>query len=129
MSVLRRFPRWLQVLLLGVDLVASLVVLVHWWAASYPNLIAAWFQFSAVAALAVPLGAWLGRKLDQRQEHIARRTAEHTAAHLTEHHDMTRTHVTKQLAAHAATQGERLAVISDQIAAINQRLDQQGGDS
>lgn len=125
MSVLGRFPRWLRWLLLGLNLGASLAVLVHWWLQVWPNLEASWVLGAAVAAVAVPFGAWLGRKLDQRQEHIAQRTATHTAAHLTEHHEQTRTHVTEQLAQHAAAQQERFDVLTNQVAALHARLDQQ----
>lgn len=127
MSVIGRFPRWLRILLLGADLLASVAVLIHWWAASYPNLIAAWFQFAAVAALAVPFGAWAGRRLDERQEHVARRAAEHTAQHLAEHHEVTRAHLDERITAVAQTHADTLAAISDQVAALHARLDQQGG--
>jgi len=126
-SVLGRFPRWLRWLLLGANLVAALTILVNWWLAIWPNLAASWEIASAVAALAAPAATWVTRKLDAHAEHAARRAAQHTAAHLTEHHETTRAHVTEQLAAHAAVQGERMQVISDQLAALNQRLDQQQG--
>lgn len=127
MSVLHRFPRWLRVVLLGLNLAASLAVLVHWWLQVWPNLEASWVLGAAAAAIALPAGAWLGRKLDQRQEHIAARAAEHAAQHMTEHHETTRAQVREQFAAHAAAQNDRLAVITDQIAALHARLDQQGG--
>ncbi|HZP55023.1 hypothetical protein [Actinocrinis sp.] len=127
LTVLSRFPRWLRRLLLGANLAAALAILVNWWLAIWPNLAASWEVASAGVAVAVPVRTWLGRKIPQWQEHIARRAAEHTAAHMTEHHETTRAHVTEQLAAHAAAQGERMQVISDQIAALNQRLDQQQG--
>ena len=114
MSVLGRFPRWLRVLLLGIDLAAAAGVLAAFWSASYPNLIAAWFQFAAVAALAVPFGAWAQRRLDERQEHMARRAAEHTTAHLVQHHETTREHI---------------AALSDQVAALHAKIDQQQGGS
>lgn len=130
MSVLGRFPRWLRWLLLGLNLAASVATLVANWLSTYPNLIASWVVAAAVAAVAIPFGAWLGRKLDQRQAHIAQQAAGSVAAHLTEHHERTRTHVTEQLAQHAAAQGEQMQVISDQLAALHARLDtQQGGGS
>lgn len=127
MSVLGRFPRWLRVTLLGANLAASLAVLIANWLATYPNLIASWVVGAAVAAIAIPATAWATRKLDARQDHIARQAAQHTAQHLAEHHEATRTHVTEELAAHAAAQGEQFAVLSDQLAALHARLDQQQG--
>lgn len=115
MSVLRRFPRWLRVLLLGVNLAAATAILINWWLAIWPNLAAAYFQFAAVAALAVPVAAWLTRHLDAHAEHIARRAAEHTTAPLVAHHEATREHI---------------AALSDQVAALHAKLDQQtGGDA
>lgn len=127
MTVLGWFPRWLRRLLLGANLAGSVAALAANWSGTYSNLIASWVLAAAAGAIAIPVTGWLGRKLPQWQEHIARRAAEHTAAHLTEHHDATRTHVTEALAQHAAAQTERLAVITDQIAALHARLDQQGG--
>lgn len=113
MTVLGRFPRWLRWLLLAASLGGSLGVLVNWWTAVWPNLEASWFQGSVIAAVAVPAGAWLGRWLDR---------------HHSGHHDATRAHITDELAAHAAIQGEQFAVLSDQLAALHARLDtQQGG--
>ena len=112
MSVLGRFPRWLRRALLGVNLAASLALLVANWISTYPNLIASWVVGAAVAAVALPAGAWLGRWLDKR----------HSG-----HHADTRAHIEQQFAAHDAVQGERMQVISDQLAALHARLDQQQG--
>ena len=119
MSVLGRLPRWLRLALLVGNLGASLGVLIAFWTAVWPNLEASWFQFAAVTALAVPFGAWAGRRLDERQEHVARRAAEHTAQHLAEHHEATR----RWDEAHA----EQLRVLSDQVAALHVKFDQQAG--
>lgn len=123
MSVLGRFPRRLRRLLLAVNLGASAAVLAAFWSGTFPNLIASWVQVSAALAIAAPTAGWLGRRLDARQEHIVRRTA----AHLAEHHETTRAHVTTQLNLHAATQADRLDVITDQLAALHAKLDQQQG--
>lgn len=128
MSVLRRFPRWARILLLGLNLTASLAVLIHWWLQVWPNLEASWVLGAAVAAIAVPATAWLTRRLDERQEHVAQRAAEHTAQHLAEHHAVTRTHIAEQFAQHATAQNDRFDVLTNQIAAVAARLDQQGGE-
>lgn len=112
MSVLGRFPRWLRWLLLGVNLAASLAVLAWFWTETFPNLIASWVVGAAVAAVALPAGAWLGHWLD---------------THHSRHHGDTRAHIEQQFAAHDAVQGERMQVISDQIAALHARLDRQQG--
>lgn len=112
MSVLGRFPRWLRWLLLGVNLAASLAVLAWFWTETFPNLIASWVVGAAVAAVALPAGAWLGHWLD---------------THHSRHHGDTRAHIEAQFAVHDAVQGERMQVISDQIAALHARLDQQQG--
>lgn len=123
MSALGRFPRWLRVTLLGINLAAALAVLVNWWLAIWPNLAASWEVASAGVAVAVPVRTWLGRKIPVWQERIARRTAVHVA----EHHEATREHVTAQLNLHAAAQDERMQVISNQVAALHAKLDQQQG--
>ena len=112
MTVLGRFPRWLRWLLLGVNLAAAVAVLAVYWLETFPNLIASWVVAAAVAAIALPAGAWLGRWLD---------------THHSRHHGDTRAHIEQQFAAHDAVQGERMQVISDQIAALHARLDQQQG--
>lgn len=112
MSVLGRFPRWLRIALLAVNLAASLAVLVHFWFGTYPNLLASWVVAAALAAVAAPGAAWIGRRLDERQEHVARRAAEHTTARLAQHHETTRQHI---------------AALSDQVAALHTKLDQQSG--
>lgn len=127
MSVLRRFPRWARILLLGLNLAASLAVLIHWWLQVWPNLEASWVLGAVVAAVAVPATGWLTRRLDAHQERVAQRAAEHTATQLAEHHEVTRTHVAEQLALHAAAQNDRFDVLTNQIAAVAARLDQQGG--
>lgn len=67
MNTLRRLPRWAQVLLLGGNLFASLAVLVAYWVASYPNLIAAWAQGSVLVVL-VPLArTWAERLLAEHR--------------------------------------------------------------
>jgi hypothetical protein len=111
-TVLRGFPRWLRVALLVVNLAAALAVLVNWWLAIWPNLAAAWVQFAVIAALAIPLGAWLGRLMDAR----------HAA-----HHDGTRAHVETALAAHAEAQNQRLDALGEQVASLHERLNQTGG--
>ena len=127
MSVLPRLPRWLRWPLLGLNLAASLAVLSHWWPSIWPNLAASWVLGAALAAIAMPAATWLTRTMDARQEHIAQRAAQHTAAHLTAHHEATRAHVTDALAEHAAAQSDRLDVLGDQIAALHAKLDQQQG--
>lgn len=116
MSLLPRLPRWLRVLLLGLNLAASVGVLAAYWFGTYGNLIASWFGASAFAAVAVPLGRWATRHLDARQahlaEHVAKTAAEHTARHLADQHAATRAHVT-----------DSVAVLADQIAAVHVRLD------
>lgn len=112
MTVLRGFPRWLRVSLLGVNLAASAAVLCLHWFGTYPNLIASWFGASALASVAAPLGARLGRLLDAR----------HAA-----HHDATRAHVETLMAAHAEAQNQRLDALGEQMAALHDRLDQDGG--
>lgn len=82
MSVLPRLPRWLRWLLLGANLAAALAVLTWFWTETFPNLIASWVVGAAVAAVALPAGAWLGRWLDR---------------HHSTHHGDTRTHITTEL--------------------------------
>jgi predicted membrane-bound mannosyltransferase len=109
----------LRVALLGANFAASLGVLVNWWLAVWPNLAAAWFQTSAIVALAMPLSVWVGRVLDTHHDRVA--------AHQEREHAATRQHVEERLATHAAAHDERMAVISDQIAALHAKLDQPGG--
>ena len=82
MSVLGRFPRWLRWLLLGANLTAAVAVLAVYWIETFPNLIASWVVAAAVAAIALPAGAWLGRWLD---------------THHGGHHAGTRAHITTEL--------------------------------
>lgn len=101
MSALARFPRWLRVALLGLNLAAASAVLIANWLQTYPNLIASWVVAAAVAALAIPFGAWLGRRLDTRHGR---------------HHDETRQHITQQL-----------APIQRSLADLHAKLDRQAG--
>lgn len=70
MSALRRLPRWLRVALLSANLAAALGVLIAFWIASYPNLIAAWAQGSVLVTLAAPARAWLDRRLTEHREAV-----------------------------------------------------------
>lgn len=77
MKTLARMPRWARVALLGANLTASLAVLVAFWVASYPNLIAAWAQGSFLVTLAPPAMAWLDRKLAEHRVAIHAAVKEH----------------------------------------------------
>lgn len=105
MSVLGRFPRWLRWLLLSASLGGSLGVLVNWWTAVWPNLEAAWFQGSVIAAVAAPAGAWYGRWLDK---------------HHTTHHADTRAHITAEVAT-------GLAPLQRSLDELHAKIDQQQG--
>lgn len=85
----------------------------------YSNLIASAVTGGGAAAFTL----WRVRRHHERTRDELREHRDHLA----EHHEATRTHVADQLALHAAAQNERLAVITDQIAALHARLDQQGG--
>lgn len=86
MKTLAKLPPWARTALLGVNLLAALGVLVTYWIASYPNLIASWAQGSVLMTL-VPLArAWLERRL-------------------AEHHDAVKEHVDRALAAPAPQDG------------------------
>lgn len=118
MNLLRRLPWRLRAALVGCSFAASLAVLINWWMQVWPNLAAAWFQASALLALAAPLSAWATRLLDTHHDRVA--------AHQEREHAATRQHVEERLARHAAGQDERMQVISDQIAALHAKLDQGG---
>ena len=105
MSVLGRFPRWLRRLLLGVNLAAALEVLAWFWTETFPNLIASWVVGAAVAAVALPAGAWLGRWLD---------------THHSGHHADTRAHITAEVTA-------GLAPIQQSLNDLHAKIDQQQG--
>lgn len=87
MTTLAKLPRWAHALLMAGNLLASLLVLLANWAASYPNLIAAWAQGSVALTLVPPALAWLDRRL---------------AAH----HAALRVHVDRALSARPPTGGE-----------------------
>lgn len=70
MSVLRRLPRWVRWMLLGGNLAASLGVLLAYWIASYPNLIASWAQGSVLVTLVPVARAWLERRLNEHHEAV-----------------------------------------------------------
>ena len=63
MSTLTKLPRWVRAAALAVNLAAALGVLAAYWVASYPNLIAAWAQGSALVTLAPVARSWLERRL------------------------------------------------------------------
>lgn len=105
MSVLGRFPRWLRWLLLGANLTAAVAVLAVYWLETFPNLIASWVVTAAVAAIALPAGAWLGRWLDK---------------HHTTHHADTRAHITAEVAT-------GLAPIQRSLDDLHAKIDQQQG--
>lgn len=86
MSVLPRLPRWLRIALLAANLAAALGVLIAYWVASYPNLIAAWAQGSVLVTLVAPARSWLDRRLAQ-------------------HHDAVMVHVDRALAAQPPQDG------------------------
>lgn len=116
MNLLPQLPRWLRALLLSVNLAASTAVTAWFFEATFPNLIASWVLGAAAAAVALPLTRLAARRLDERQENLARRAAEHAATHLAEQHEVTRVHVADQISQHAAA-------LADQIAAVHVRLD------
>lgn len=70
MTTLAKLPRWIRAALLGVNLAASLGVLVAYWIASYPNLIAAWAQGSVLVTLAPRARAWLERRLAEHHADV-----------------------------------------------------------
>jgi len=107
-TVLRRLPRWARWALLAANLAGSIGVLAAWWQAIWPNLAAAWTQASALLTLAPPAMAWLARVLDA-------------------HHEHTRVQVERQISARADAHSERLSAVSDQIAALHAKFDQQRG--
>lgn len=86
MKAVTKLPPWVRLALLGGNLIASLAVLLAYWIASYPNLIASWAQGSVLVTL-VPLArAWLERRL-------------------AEHHDAVKAHVDRALAAQPPQDG------------------------
>lgn len=105
MSVLGRFPRWLRWVLLSASLGGSAAVLINWWLAVWPNLAAAWFQGSVIAAIAAPLGAWYTRWSDR---------------HHSGHHADTRAHITAEVTT-------SLAPIQRSLDELHAKIDQQQG--
>lgn len=107
MAALRTFPRWLRVLLLAVNTAASLTVLALWYSAIWPNLAAGWIAAPTVVGPGIALLRTAARRLEAR-------------------HQATRDHFDAQIAQHATVHAETLAVVSDQVAAVHARLDQDG---
>lgn len=101
MTVLRAFPRWLQVLLLAVNTAGSLLVLAVWWTAIWPNLAAGWVAAPTVVGPGLALLRASARRLEAHRRAIR--------TDLAEHHEKVTAHVAAQ------------------FAALHARLDQDGG--
>jgi len=89
----------------------------------WPNLAASAVTGSLAAAFTV----WRMRLHHQRTRDENREHRESIRAEFAEHHDAARVHLAAQLGLRAAAQDERLDVITDQIAALHAKLDQQQG--
>lgn len=108
MTVLRSLPRWLQRLLLAVNAAGSAAVLAVWWPAVWPNIAAAW---AGASWTAVPLA----------------RAARAVLGRIEAHHRETRAQIARQASVQADAHSQSLAALSDQVAALHAKLDQQQG--